>query len=334
MKKKVTKMLTSALAATMLFSAAGALPANASENDTVRVIVKNERMAAEDGAPWVGTLLDTEIALNGDDSMESVAERAIKNGGYDFTVSEYGYISSVNGLAEYAYQGSGGWMATLNDWFTADGTASYTVENGGLQAGDEIVLQYTCAWGADVGSLYGNYDTSLASLAVDGASVSKNPLDDLSVFDSSEKAYTVIMHDPEDVLSVFATAVNKNYQVRVYKNDYQPETNGAEYRGGRNIPVADGDTLYIGVGNPAWPSMNSWGGTAEETVYALTVRYEVLGDLDGNGVLDIQDATFLQRCLAEFEELSEAQTRQADVDGDGSVTIDDVTSMQRILADR
>ncbi len=234
MKKKVTKMLTSALAATMLFSAAGALPANASENDTVRVIVKNERMAAEDGAPWVGTLLDTEIALNGDDSMESVAERAIKNGGYDFTVSEYGYISSVNGLAEYAYQGSGGWMATLNDWFTADGTASYTVENGGLQAGDEIVLQYTCAWGADVGSLYGNYDTSLASLAVDGASVSKNPLDDLSVFDSSEKAYTVIMHDPEDVLSVFATAVNKNYQVRVYKNDYQPETNGAEYRGGRS----------------------------------------------------------------------------------------------------
>ena len=185
-----------------------------------------------------------------------------------------------------------------------------------------------------MGSLYGNYDTSLASLAVDGASVSKNPLDDLSVFDSSEKAYTVIMHDPEDVLSVFATAVNKNYQVRVYKNDYQPETNGAEYRGGRSIPVADGDTLYIGVGNPAWPSMNSWGGTAEETVYALTVRYEVLGDLDGNGVLDIQDATFLQRCLAEFEELSEAQTRQADVDGDGSVTIDDVTSMQRILADR
>ena len=184
MKKKVTKMLTSALAATLLFSAAGVLPANASENDTVRVIVKNERMAAEDGAPWVGTLLDTEIALNGDDSMESVAERAIKNGGYDFTVSEYGYISSVNGLAEYAYQGSGGWMATLNDWFTADGTTSYTVENGGLQAGDEIVLQYTCAWGADVGSLYGNYDTSLAFLAVDGASVSKNPLDDLSVFDS------------------------------------------------------------------------------------------------------------------------------------------------------
>ena len=83
------------------------------------------------------SLLDTEIALNGDDSMESVAERAIKNGGYDFTVSEYGYISSVNGLAEYAYQGSGGWMATLNDWFTADGTASYTVENGGLQAGDD-----------------------------------------------------------------------------------------------------------------------------------------------------------------------------------------------------
>ena len=35
-------------------------------------------------------------------------------------------------------------MGTLNDWFTSEGFAKYTVANGKLKSGDEIAVQHTC----------------------------------------------------------------------------------------------------------------------------------------------------------------------------------------------
>ena len=43
--------------------------------------------------------------------------------------------------------------------------------------------------------------------------------------------------------------------------------------------------------------------------------------------------TLLQRHLAEFEALTEAQLAYADVDGDGKINVHDVTQLQRILAE-
>ena len=159
------KKLLSIILALALFAAAfGTISVSAEKNaDAVHVVVKNGTFSTTNGAPWQGVLLDTTVPLNAEDSLESVIERAITENSYEFTVSQYGYISSINGLAEYAVNGSGGWMATLNNWFTADGTTAYTVANGGLQAGDEIVMMYTCAWGADVGSLYGDFTTTLSA---------------------------------------------------------------------------------------------------------------------------------------------------------------------------
>ena len=57
----------------------------------------------------------------------------------------------------------------------------------------------------------------------------------------------------------------------------------------------------------------------------------ILGDADGDGDLNITDATCIQRHLAEipvYEYIEEA----SDTDGDGQVSILDVTMIQRYLA--
>lgn len=258
------KIISAALACTLLFSA-GAVGA-AQKDEKVRVVVKNERFRTSDGAAWDGVLIDEWVALSESDSVESVLENTIKAKGYAFEVSEYGYISAVNGLTEMANNGSGGWMATLNDWFTSDSTAAYTVENGGLEADDEIVMMYTNDWGADCGSLYGVLDTSLKGLSVEGGALSGD-------FAPETKEYTVTVTGKNADILVTPEAYNKNYQVRVYKNEYQPGVKGAESKKSRPISVSVGDTIYIGVGNPEWPTMNSWVGVADETVYVLNIAY-------------------------------------------------------------
>ena len=115
MKKDSKKLISLVLALTLMLSALGVMSAGAKTEKTVKVTVQNYRMSTEDGAPWSGELLSVNVELKEDDSMETLIERAITSNGYEFTVSNYGYISSINGLAEYAYNGSGGWMATLND---------------------------------------------------------------------------------------------------------------------------------------------------------------------------------------------------------------------------
>ena len=57
----------------------------------------------------------------------------------------------------------------------------------------------------------------------------------------------------------------------------------------------------------------------------------VLGDVDGDGVVTIVDATFIQRQLASIPIPFEFNDRVADTDGDGFITIIDVTQIQRYL---
>ncbi len=66
------------------------------------------------------------------------------------------------------------------------------------------------------------------------------------------------------------------------------------------------------------------------------------GDCSGNGVVDISDATMLQKHLAEFknadgtpiiDETSAKQMVVCDVTGDNKITVEDVTKIQRYLAE-
>ncbi len=57
-----------------------------------------------------------------------------------------------------------------------------------------------------------------------------------------------------------------------------------------------------------------------------------IGDIDGNDVIDIRDATCIQKYLAFFLSLNDEQISWCDFDFDGTVSIYDVTCMQRYLS--
>ena len=67
--------------------------------------------------------------------------------------------------------------------------------------------------------------------------------------------------------------------------------------------------------------------------------YSELGDADRNGSVDIQDATLIQRSLAEFSDAEIKRNRfdveqfyAADVNRNGKIDIGDVTALQRMIA--
>ena len=59
----------------------------------------------------------------------------------------------------------------------------------------------------------------------------------------------------------------------------------------------------------------------------------VLGDVNIDGLNDVRDVTALQRKVADYEDLSDAQLAAADVTSDGDISISDVTELQTYLAE-
>ena len=56
------------------------------------------------------------------------------------------------------------------------------------------------------------------------------------------------------------------------------------------------------------------------------------GDIDGNGIVDVNDATLIQRCAAKLIDFDDVYLILADVDENGTVDINDATVVQRISA--
>ena len=70
----------------------------------------------------------------------------------------------------------------------------------------------------------------------------------------------------------------------------------------------------------------------EAAMYGTIVeKMTTLGDVNNDGVVNIQDATDLQSYLAEFEN-SKINLMAADINGDGLVTVTDLSALQRMLA--
>ena len=57
-----------------------------------------------------------------------------------------------------------------------------------------------------------------------------------------------------------------------------------------------------------------------------------MGDVNGNGVVDINDVTAIQYHLAELEPIRDNQLAFADVNGNGAFDINDATQLQKNLA--
>ncbi|MBQ0133775.1 MAG: DUF4430 domain-containing protein, partial [Clostridiales bacterium] len=218
----------------------------------VKVIVENTTYTA--GA-WKGTLVNAWVDINTKSTMMSAVMDALTANGYTQTGAESGYIEAINGLKAFDGGMESGWMGTLNDWFTNEGFAGYTVKNGKLQSGDEIRLMYTTnGYGVDLGSDFTSSDKTLKALGVSAGTLTP-------AFDKATHEYTLNLTD-ETAVIVTPTAANKNYQVHTY-------VGAVEYKRTAAIPVEDGTVITVKSGDPAWPTMNDNSAPAE--VYTITV---------------------------------------------------------------
>ena len=233
MKKRIISLLLALIMALSL------LPVSvlAADDHTgqVHVTVENTTWAKTDGAPWEGTLLDEWVTLKADSTMMSCIVDALTAKGYSQTGADTGYISNINGIEEKAAAKGSGWMGTLNDWFTSEGFANYTVANGKLKAGDEIAVQHTCNLGADIGGAFGDSNKTLKAIALSAGELTP-------AFSSDNHAYTMILPDGTDSLTVTPTASNKQNRVRIY-------VGGTEYGRKDAIPVQVGTVITLKVGN-------------------------------------------------------------------------------------
>ena len=252
MKKRIISLLLALIMALSL------LPVSvlAADDHTgqVHVTVENTTWAEADGAPWEGMLVDEWVTLQEDSSMMSCIVDALTAGGYSQTGADTGYISEINGIEEKAAAEGSGWMGTLNDWFTSEGFAAYTVANGKLKAGDEIAVQHTCNLGADIGGAFGDSNKTLKAIALSAGEL--NP-----AFSSDVHDYTMILPESVTALTVTPTASNKQNRVRIY-------VGSTEYGRKDAIPVQVGTVITLKVGND--------GDTAPET---YTIALQAAGNL-------------------------------------------------------
>ena len=233
MKKRIISLLLALIMALSL------LPVSvlAADDHTgqVHVTVENTTWTKADGAPWEGTLVDEWITLKDDSTMMSCIVDALAAKGYTQTGADTGYISEINGIKEKDASKDSGWMGTLNDWFTSEGFANYTVANGKLKSGDEIAVQHTCNLGADIGGSFDTSDKSLKAVALSAGEL-------IPAFSSDVHDYTMILPEGVPALTVTPTASNKQNRVRIY-------VGGTEYGRKDAIPVQVGTVITLKVGN-------------------------------------------------------------------------------------
>ena len=201
--------LLSAFSLTMISVPQVSFTAYAEEPASVRVIVENTTFTeAIDGtAPvWTGTKIDTWVELDESDDAMTCIKKAIESEGLTQTGAEYGYITEIAGLSAYDGGYMSGWMGTLNDWFTDEAFTAYTVANGKLADGDELRMQYSLDWGADLGYDWSGTDTSLKAIECTEGTLSPD-------FSPSVYEYTLTVPFGTESISFRPTALNKNFKV-------------------------------------------------------------------------------------------------------------------------
>lgn len=210
---------------------AGIIPLSAmaaeNQDNQVCVIVENQTLTKDQGAPWSGKLVDEWVAIDSSSTMMSCVKTALDHHKYSSTGTEKNYITEINGLSAGTGEPKAGWMGTLNDWCTNEGVGAYTVKDKTLSAGDVIDILYSMNYGEDIGGSWNNNDKTLKDL-----SVSTGTLD--PTFASATKSYTLTLDQGEDSVQVTPTANNKNFQVKTYLGTQE---SGIEYRTGQAIPV-------------------------------------------------------------------------------------------------
>ena len=153
--------------------------------------------------------------------------------------------------------------------------------------------------------------------------------------------YTVLQNVKSDVMGYyFADSEKPNYDMfYVYRNPMYPvEISETTEIDAKLYPIHY-TTDPIVFHSPYQYTNIKWTLDATNLDYVTKegakFRFELIDmvkDVNMDGAYTIDDATKLQRALAEFETLSDNQMIAADVNGDGRVNVSDVTALQRYLA--
>ena len=72
--------------------------------------------------------------------------------------------------------------------------------------------------------------------------------------------------------------------------------------------------------------------SASKTITVTVEKSCLLGDVNGDGKIDIDDVTETQKYVANMLSFTEEQQKVADVTNDGKINIDDVTTLQKYIA--
>ncbi len=116
---------------------------------------------------------------------------------------------------------------------------------------------------------------------------------------------------PENIVKVMIPCENKNARVFRKEADGTLTDMKAVWADGYLVFYTDHFSVYI---------------VAEE-------QTAIIGDTNGDGKIDINDVTVIQRCMAEYIELTAELEAVADVNGDDKVDINDATHLQKYLAE-
>ena len=155
---------------------------------------------------------------------------------------------------------------------------------------------------------------------------------------TAEDAYKLSKNDAsvdieEYLFNDLALETTDEFKV-VYSEDgtamtkWFPEGSDNNYGGNGEITEAGTYILYF---RPHYDGFEDW---FNGCIMVIINKPEpLLGDVDMDGDVDIQDATLLQICLVEMTALTDEQFKLADVNQDGFVNVRDVTAIQRIVAE-
>ena len=155
---------------------------------------------------------------------------------------------------------------------------------------------------------------------------------------TAEDAYKLSKNDAsadieEYLFNDLALETTDEFKV-VYSEDgtamtkWFPEGSDNNYGGNGEITAAGTYTVYF---RPHYDGFEDWFNGCIMVI--INKPESLLGDVDMDGDVDIQDATLLQICLAEMTALNDDQFKLADVNQDGFVNVRDVTAIQRIVAE-
>ena len=278
MKKRILSLLL-ALVMLMGLLPTAALAAGGDPTKQVHVTVENTTFTEASKASnwlapaWSGKEIDTWITLTDNLTMMDCVRMAIEEHGFTQTGAENGYISDIEGVAEFDNGGDSGWMGTLNDWFTNYGFDHYTVADGTLKAGDEIRVMYTSTGrGKDLGADWSDSDKRVKTLEFPEARTA----DALSARGTLVPAFSPDQHEYLYILNtnfknvpnfyIVPTAMNKQYQVHSY-------VDGVEYRRTEKVTIVPGSVITVKSGDPSWETANPNTAPAEEYTIRVISPY-------------------------------------------------------------